>query len=475
MLVRRFGVPGICLGLLLGGAVSTWWHWDQVVSRPGAAAVLRSLQPLPVADPSRFAVVVTRFHGDDEGTFRRIIFEGLREMAGVQVLSADTTIAADDDDSDRARQTARAATARVFQRTGAQLVLWGAVLRDGDSRVLKLYWTPEREASVDTRFGRYRPTQLLELPEDFRSELAEVVQLVIARVRAELRMQEAMGSTQDLAAAVERIRGLVDGHGRSTVLTGRAELAAQIALADAEMSLALASGEPEDAERVVSRTSRLLHRVSRERAPLDWGTLRYTSAMGYHVMSWCKFVDRDGEDLQAAVAAFREARVVYSRETHPHEWARAQLGLALALLELHWNWECCHEEEAVRTLRELLTVVSPQDEREIWVEAVLTLGDVLTDWPSAIRDVRRVAQAQELYQNARDQVSAESSPSLWMGMELRLASVMIELGRRTQDESLAESGRRRVRAVLASHTPLSRRALARAQSSLREVKYRASP
>jgi hypothetical protein len=197
--------------------------------------------------------------------------------------------------------------------------------------------------------------------------------------------------------------------------------------------------------------------------------------MGYHVMSWCKFVERDGEDLQAAVAAFREARVLYSRKAHPHEWARAQLGLARALLELHWNWECCHEEEAVRTLRELLTVVSPQNEREIWVEAVLTLGDVLTDWPSAIRDVRRVAQALELYQNARDQVSAESSPALWMGMELRLASVMIELGRRTQDESLAESGRKRVRAVLASHTPLSQRALARAESSLRKVKYRPSP
>jgi tetratricopeptide (TPR) repeat protein len=63
--------------------------------------------------------------------------------------------------------------------SGAHVLIWGTVLRNGSLTLPKLHWTASRELPVESRSRRYTLTDELEFSDVFRSDLTEILDLLV--------------------------------------------------------------------------------------------------------------------------------------------------------------------------------------------------------------------------------------------------------------------------------------------------------
>src|SRR5205085_1709883 len=104
----------------------------------------------------------------------------LEENPALYVIRIDDLIPLGESDEPEADVFRGHAIGRTWlDRSCAQLLIWGVVLRAGTASTLKLFWTTEADVGA-TKWGRYHPTPELALPRAFWSDLVEVLKLLIA-------------------------------------------------------------------------------------------------------------------------------------------------------------------------------------------------------------------------------------------------------------------------------------------------------
>ena len=244
---KRFGVPGLIVILILGGVVWTWWNWDDIRKRPGIQPILTWFSPLPQADPERFTVALAHLENEDDHRYENQIFEGLNEQFdsqeknAVQILRFDRTIQRGGADQEASVSHAHQQARAYLEKSGAEVLIWGSVLKDGDGSIPKLYWTPSRHVDRARDWGRY-PTEDLELPAVFWTDLVEILQLLVVTRDAEFRSLEGQFVADRLGPFVDQVRTLLTSRGEGWSEETRAGV--RLVLADSLTTLGQACSPP---------------------------------------------------------------------------------------------------------------------------------------------------------------------------------------------------------------------------------------
>lgn len=118
------------------------------------------------------------------------------------------------------------------------------------------------------------------------------------------------------------------------------------------------------------------------------------------------------ESVSAAIVGWEALLGVWTREERPEDWARAQMGLGAALIDLPAGNRAENVHRALGALEEALTVYAKEKTPRGWAAAQLNLGNALCELPTGDRaeNLRRAIAAYEasLTVNTR-----ESTPEDW--------------------------------------------------------------
>lgn len=136
--------------------------------------------PIPKALPGRYTVAVAHLNNDPDGKYEALILEDLQTIKWVDTLQVNRTIPLEPNRFHES-PTGRFDIAKVHQYlkdSGAQILVWGSVLRSDQSSVPDLLLSPS-DAS-DVREGRFRLREDLNLPDLFWSELADLLYVEVA-------------------------------------------------------------------------------------------------------------------------------------------------------------------------------------------------------------------------------------------------------------------------------------------------------
>jgi hypothetical protein len=210
-IVRRllcYGPVGVIIVILLLG----WWNWKDIQERPGISEAIEFITraPIPKADPQHFSIIMAHLENDPQGHMEQIVIEDLKEFEGIQVLRIDRTIEVSGGQPEAGEQEGHEDARMLLQRSGANAMLWGSVLRHEGRAVPKLHWTVAGEAQPARAFGRYRPlTETdLSLPLLFWEDLAQILRLLVVTESAKFKNLQGHYIADRLTPFVDRVRTL---------------------------------------------------------------------------------------------------------------------------------------------------------------------------------------------------------------------------------------------------------------------------
>jgi hypothetical protein len=181
---KRFGTPGIVvLAMILVGA-AILWQWEQIVKLPLIAGIVKlaSREPLPRADPQRFSIAVAHLEGDANSELEQILVDALSRFVdadqssggpSLQVLHFDRTIELKGGDPEIEASKGHEAARRLLMESGADVLLWGKVLKEGNETRPRLFWTPASVGAHGRATGLYA-VQEFELPAVFLTDLTQL-------------------------------------------------------------------------------------------------------------------------------------------------------------------------------------------------------------------------------------------------------------------------------------------------------------
>jgi tetratricopeptide (TPR) repeat protein len=186
----HFGTTGLVVIFLLSTACACWWNWDKIQKLPGVAWFLARLfphkdappTPLPRPKEGRLAVAVVHLDGDLNSEMERLVTEALSEVEDLQVLRFDRVIASTGGNVEDAIQAGHNQARGLLVESGADILVWGTVLRNGPVAIPKLHWTASRDLPVESRSRRYMLSEQLEFPDIFRSDLTEILDLLVLAI-----------------------------------------------------------------------------------------------------------------------------------------------------------------------------------------------------------------------------------------------------------------------------------------------------
>jgi tetratricopeptide (TPR) repeat protein len=320
--------------LVLGGI---WWKWDDVSKVPGIAELVKLLsrEKLPHADRDRFSIAVAHLDGDTNRENEKILLSALERFVAAdhtsgipdeQILSFDRTIELKGGDQELAISKGHEAARRLLSESGADVLLWGILLRDGNETRPQLFWT----ANSTTAHGKVTDLYLIqsfELPKVFWADLGQWLGLLVESQAAELKKMEGQYAVERLKPFIERSRKVLNTEGWDADTQAKV----RVMLAYALRVYGDQSGTSQPLEEAIGDLEEALKERTRERVPLDWAATQNDLGIA---------LERLGEReagtarLEAAVAAYQEALKERTRERVPLDWAATQYNLGSALYEL---------------------------------------------------------------------------------------------------------------------------------------------
>jgi tetratricopeptide (TPR) repeat protein len=152
--------------------------------------------------------------------------------------------------------------------------------------------------------------------------------------------------------------------------------------------------------------------------------------------------------VKEAIAAFRETLKVYSRESSPDMWATTQLVIGGALYDLNdVEADAAHLEEAVAAYGEAEKEVTREREPFTWARIQKSRGDTLFKLGEQRGGTTRLEEAVLAYREALKEYTHERAPRDWASTEISLCSALLSIADRGQDQALAELSQKQLEAV----------------------------
>lgn len=440
------------LGILFLAAVTTlgllWWQWDEIKAKPGISAIIDWLEerPVPQAAPGKFAVAVAHLDNDPNGDTERLIVEAIEEFPGVQVLRFDRRIALDQDARDEALRQAHENARSLLTGSGADVLIWGTVLKADGKSLPKLHWTTAAEVGLQRYSGRYQTTEDLNLPPLFWDDLVEVLRLVVARHGEEFAASQGQFIADRLRPFIDRVQTLL-AHAR---WSREAWAEVSNALGNALVTVGGEAGDNQALGEAIVVFQAVLAEHTRERAPLDWAATQNNLGVALSSLG-----EREAgtERLEEAVAAFRAALEEYTREHTPLDWARIQNNLGGALSSLgERGLGTKRLEEAVDAYRAALEEYTRERAPFDWAATHNDLGLTLSRLGEREAGPELHEEAVMALRAALEEVTRERVPLDWAMTQNNLGVALMRLGKREAGPELLEEAGAAFRAALEEYT-----------------------
>ena len=446
-LYQRLGLSGLVVLLVLGGVVGAWWNWNTVRTLPGIEPILVWLARggLPEADPRRFTVALAHLENDEARQSEDLIFEALHEQFdspeknAVQILRFDRTIQRGGVDLEASVNAAHKEARAYLDQSGADVLIWGAVLKEGDERVPKLFWTTRSDLERVRDWGRY-PMRALEPPEVFFADLAEILGLLVVTGDSEFRSLEGHFVADRIGPFIKWVRTLLSSSGKGWSKESRVRVG--IVLADSLLTLGRQAGTDDALLEAIVLYRGMLQERTRARVPLDWATTQ--NRLGNALWSLGERESGTAR-LEKAIAAYREALEERTRERVPLDWAATQtnLGSVLAILGERESGTA-RLEEAIAAFREALKELTRERVPLDWAATQANLGGALTSLGERESGTARLEEAIAAFREALKEWTRERVPLDWAGIQTNLGSALASLGER-------ESGTARLEKAIAAY------------------------
>ena len=417
----------VCIVMICG---FSWWNWDKIQHLPGVNKIVSWIneEPLPQADPNYFAVLIARLENDREGEIENLIIESLKEMKGIQILKLDRDISVSGIYPGKTEQEGHKQARLYLQKTNAQILIWGTVIKASGKSLPKLYWTVAENLKQKKIYERYQLTEDLSLPAIFWEDLADVIRLLVTTKESQFYAAQGKYIGDEIKPFIEKLRRVLKSHKEKPGWPDR-EFAQVLSIFAESLSIyGQESGKNEPLEEGISAFREALKEYTRERVPLEWAMTQ--SSLGAALAS---LGERESgtKRLEEAVAAFREALKEYTRERFPLEWAMAQNNLGTALRSLGERESGTkHLEEAVAACREALKEYTRERVPLYWAMAQNNLSTALARLGEREGGTKRLEEAVAACREALKEYARERVPLNWAMAQNSLGNALRSLGER---------------------------------------------
>jgi tetratricopeptide (TPR) repeat protein len=440
----RFGLTVAILGVLAFLGSTLWWNWPSVRGKPFVASMVRMISPamLPHAVRGKMNVAVTHLDGDGDGRqSERLILDELRQIDVIAPLSLDRTITEDAGSEE---------TTALQERTGADVLIWGSVLRVQTSTAIRLYWRPSELGLAKVRTAKYIPSaDTVALPPLFSQDLLKVLSLLVHTRLARLEhTQPGNYPMQELRQRIQDAEALI---ARPTELWNSEDLAQfKWALADALDVYAQQSGSVADRRENITLRQALLKENPRLKLPQVWAAAE--NNLG-NALSELGAQEADTKLLEQAVTAYHAAMEVWTPRDNPIDWATAENNLSDSLRLLgEQEHDSRRLEEAVTAARSALKAWTRERSPVDWAAAQNSLGNAMSSLAEQDLNIGNLEVAVAGYRAALEEWTREREPQDWAMAEYNLSDALRVLGERTSNRDDLEAAVVAARASLTEWT-----------------------
>lgn len=446
-LYQRFGTWGLLTLALVSLTFFVWWNWDKVSTLPLVSQLVEVLsrKSLPSAPAGKFTVAVARLENDKGREYEHLIRESLDEYEGIEVIEVDRDVMSEQTVSDQRFKEGEARAQKYLEKTGADVLIWGTVIRVGGQSTPKLFLTDSR-GMKRKHSGRYAPeTQNLNLPSLFWDELKEVLRLRVLTQSTELQAAQGRYVADKLEPFVEKVRLLLESQeGQGWSVETRASM--RVILANALVLMGAQSGERQELVEAAAEYRAALAERPRAREPQEWAQTQYSLGVALATLGER---ERDTARLEEAVVAFRLALEERTREREPLEWAMTQARLAWVQARLGERERgTARLKEAVATFRAALKELIRENDPLEWAQTKTRLGLVLTELGMREGRMERLEEAVAAHHDALEELTQESVPLHWARAQLNLGWTLMNLGARERGTARLEEAVMAYRAAL---------------------------
>ncbi len=249
------------------------WNWDKISHLPGVNRVISwiSEKPLPQADPNTFAVLVAHLENDKEKEIENLMIESLKELKGIQLLRLDRHMRVSGTNPEQAEQEGHKQAREYLQKTGAQVLIWGTVIKASGKSLPKLYWTVAENVQQKKTYERYPHTENLGLPAIFWEDLADVLRLLMMTQYTQFHTSTGKYIGDEIKPFIEKVRRVLKSRQEKPGWPDREYVQALSIFADSLSFCGQESGQNEPLEEAISAYREVLKERSRERVPLELG------------------------------------------------------------------------------------------------------------------------------------------------------------------------------------------------------------
>ncbi|HKO08855.1 MAG TPA: tetratricopeptide repeat protein, partial [Alphaproteobacteria bacterium] len=399
------------------------------------------------APEARFSVLIADLDGDDANLSQtKHVQRALEHKAkGLRVLREGRALRLGDvgDSANDQAIAVRKGQAWLGDR-GADVLVWGEVGKA--DAVLRLRFLTAEGEGGDAKGHRLGDT--LDLPQDFGSDAAEALSgVVLASV---LPASEEAGQylVDRLKPVAARIEGLLATPPPGLPEERLAHVQAAFGLVCSVLGKQI--GDSRWLEKAVAAYRAALEVRTRERVPLQWAMTQ--NNLGTALRTLGEREERTAL-LEEAVAAYRAALEVYTRERMPLQWGETQNNLGAALWALGEREEgTLRLEQAAAAYSAALQVRTRERVPLDWALTQNDLGTALQALGERERGTVLLKQAAAAFRAALEVYSRERVPLQWAATENNLGNVLRALGEREEGRAPLEEAVAAYRAALEVYT-----------------------
>jgi tetratricopeptide (TPR) repeat protein len=422
--VRQFlGLSGL-VALVLGSLPWIIVNWQAVIGFPPIAAALHYLtqKPLPKASRGMFAIALVHLEGDSERQFQDLIVENLKDFEGIQILQFDRTITVEGTKPSESQEAGYRMAQSYLRDSGADVLIWGIVIRHEGKAAARLYWTTSRYSRRSSE--SYHPVNF-KLPELFWGDLVQVLRLVIVTYKADAIGEGVRPIVEELGSYIGKIRSLLEGtEGQGWTISTRAQV--RFCFAYALLVLGAQGGSNAPLEEAIQQYRNVLSEINEIELPREWAATQNGLGMALSELGRRK---SDTTLLQESVKAYGEALTVRRPDSSPYDWAITQNDLGIALLSLGVRERgTARLSEAVAAQRRALTFLSRENTPLDWGMVQHNLGDSLAALAERTSSPAYMLMAVSAQRKALNVFNPDEAPIAWASTQLSLASSLRKLG-----------------------------------------------
>lgn len=337
-----------------------WFHWKETGKLPGMHGFIEWLtrESLPQADPHRFSIAIAHLEDDPNHEVEKLIFESLSEISGsaIQILRFDRLITTEGSDSNEIIDNGHAYARELLDRSHAQVLIWGTVLRS----VPKLHWTVNKQLEGFNKFGRH-PVSAgnLDLPPMVLEDVQNLLLLLTLSEAAEYSREDGAFIADRLKPFIGLVQYLIRHPVTKDAWSNDERSLLSVSVGDALATYGYQKGDPTALAKAVTAYHAALEEVTRERAPLQWTRTQNNLGVVLRALGERK---SGTARLEEAVTAFRAALEEVARERAPLQWALTQNNLGTALSAVGKRGSGTAQlEEAVMAYQRALSVFEAEN------------------------------------------------------------------------------------------------------------------